>query len=171
MVTGFDALYLHGLKSTPVPSSVHLLAPRHSRAISFGPLNLMRTDHIPKPVVRRGFHTAPLARATIDAVRCTKSIADTQAILEEAAHLVGLHALRTELAFAPRKGTALARKLLGDSPARQLEHAVMARPATPLPSRRPRLLAPPARATAPGPPAALQRIPCHTTGDPTHRVT
>lgn len=160
MVTGFDALYLHGLKSTPVPPSVHVLTPRHSRAVSYGPLNLMRTAHIPKPVLRHGFHTAPLARATIDAIRCTKSIADTRAILEEATYLVGLDALRAELAMAPHKGTALARKLLGDSPTRQLEHAVMTRrPTTPgtgpfaLPPRRPTLAAP-HRATAPTLPTA-----------------
>ncbi|MGZ3143127.1 hypothetical protein ACVDFE_14260 [Lentzea chajnantorensis] len=179
MVTGFDALHLHGLKSAPIPSSVHLLTPRCSRAVSFGPLNLMRTEHIPTPVLRRGFHTAPLPRATIDAIRCTKSIADTRAILDEATHLVGLHALRTELAFAPRKGTALARKLLGDSPIRQLEHAVLSRTSPTAPRRRPLTPAvpPPAalpaapRCPDPAPwprsapsraPATIRRIPCHT---------
>ena len=55
------------------------------------------------------------------------SDADTKAILEEATHYVGIQALRAELAMAPRKGTTLARKLLGESPARQLELAVMER--------------------------------------------
>ena len=63
----------------------------------------------------------------LDAIRRTRSIADTKAILEEVTHYVGVQALRAELAMAPRKGTTLARKLLGESPARQLELAVMER--------------------------------------------
>lgn len=63
----------------------------------------------------------------MDAIRRTRSIPDTRAILDEVSHYVGVQALRAELALAPRKGTTLARKLLGDSPARQLELAVMDR--------------------------------------------
>jgi len=136
MATAFDALYLHGMKSVPPPRAIHLLVPRHSRAIGYGPLHLERTDRVPKPMMSRGFHIAPLERAAIDAVRRTKSIADTKAILEEAVHLVGIQALRTELALAPRRGTALARHILGESPARQLERAVLERhPFTPAPRR------------------------------------
>lgn len=125
MVTSFDALYLHGMRSVPPPRTMTLLVPRHTRALGYGSLHLDRTDRLPKPALRRGFHVAPLERAAIDAIRRTKSVADTKSILEEAAHFVGLHALRAELALAPRRGTALARSILGDSPARQLEHAVM----------------------------------------------
>lgn len=158
MATAFDALYLHGMKSVPPPRAIHLLVPRHSRAIGYGPLHLERTDRIPKPMMSRGFHIAPLERAAIDAVRRTKSIADTKAILEEAVHFVGIQALRTELALAPRKGTALARHILGESPARQLERAVLERhPFTPAP-RRPALPAgaPAPRSGAPVLPAGRQ---------------
>lgn len=143
MATAFDALYLHGMKSVPPPHGIHVLVPRHSRAIGYGPLHLERTDRIPKPAMRRGFHVAPLERAAIDAVRRTKSIADTKAIIEEVAHFVGVQALRAELALAPRRGTALARHILGESPARQLERAVLERrpftpprPRTPVPAAR-----------------------------------
>jgi hypothetical protein len=128
MLTAFDALYLHGMRSVlPTADAIHVLAPRHSRAWGHATLRLERTDRLPKPAIRRGFHVAPLERAAIDAIRRTRSIADTKAILEEATHYVGVQALRAELAMAPRKGTTLARKLLGESPARQLELAVMER--------------------------------------------
>jgi hypothetical protein len=128
MLTAFDALCLHGMKSAiPLLGPIHVVAPRRSRAMGYGPLRVERTDRLPKPVLRRGFHMAPLERAAIDAVRRTKSIPDTKAILEEVSHFVGLQALRLELAMAPPRGTALARKLLGESPARQLERAVMER--------------------------------------------
>ncbi|HEX8870176.1 MAG TPA: hypothetical protein VF821_31225 [Lentzea sp.] len=128
VLTAFDALCLHGMKSAiPLLGPIHVLAPRRSRAMGYGALRVEHTDRPPKPVIRRGFHTAPLERAAIDAVRRTKSIPDTKAILEEVAHFVGLAALRHELSSAPPRGTALARKLLGESPARQLERAVMER--------------------------------------------
>jgi hypothetical protein len=128
LLTAFDALYLHGMKSaTPRPGAIHVLAPRGTRARGFGPLYLEHTDRLPKPALRRGFHVAPLERAAIDAVRRTRSAADTKAILEEVSHFVGVAALRAELALAPPRGTTLARKLLGESPARQLERAVMQR--------------------------------------------
>jgi len=139
MLTAFDALYMHGMKSaTPAADVIHVLAPRHSRGIGYGPLRLEHTERLPKPVLRRGFHTAPLERAAIDAIRRTNSIAISKAILEEVGHFVGIQALRAELAMAPRKGTAFARRYLGESPARQLERAVLERrPAlTPLPPAR-----------------------------------
>ncbi|SFR21076.1 hypothetical protein SAMN04488564_105451 [Lentzea waywayandensis] len=128
MLTAFDALYLHGMRSVlPTADAIHVLAPRHSRAWGHATLHLERTDRLPKPALRRGFHVAPLERAAVDAIRRTRSIPDTRAILDEVAHYVGIQALRAELALAPRKGTTLARTLLGDSPARQLELAVMDR--------------------------------------------
>ncbi|MGW6446175.1 hypothetical protein [Lentzea sp. NPDC055074] len=128
MLTAFDALYLHGMRSVlPTADAIHVLAPRNSSAWGHAVLRLERTDRLPKPALRRGFHVAPLERAAVDAIRRTRSIPDTKAILDEVTHYVGIQALRAELAMAPRKGTTLARKLLGDSPARQLELAVMDR--------------------------------------------
>ncbi|SEQ53161.1 hypothetical protein SAMN05216188_103354 [Lentzea xinjiangensis] len=128
MLTAFDALYLHGMRSVlPTADAIHVLAPRHCRAWGHAALRLERTDRLPRPALRRGFHVAPLERAAVDAIRRTRSIPDTKAILEEAIHFVGVQALRAELALAPRKGTTLARTLLGESPARQLELAVMNR--------------------------------------------
>lgn len=134
MLTAFDALCLHGMKSAiPLLGPIHVLAPRRSRAMGYAALRVEHTDRLPKPTIRRGFHTAPLERAAIDAIRRTKSIPDTKAILEEVSHFVGVQALRTELALAPPRGTALARKLLGESPARQLERAVLDRRRIPQP--------------------------------------
>ncbi|SDG31802.1 hypothetical protein SAMN05216553_10796 [Lentzea fradiae] len=128
MLTAFDALYLHGMRSVlPTADAIHVLAPRHSRAWGHATLRLERTDRLPRPTIRRGFHVAPLERAAVDAIRRTRSVTDTKAILDEVAHYVGVPALRAELTLAPRKGTTLARKLLGDSPARQLELAVLER--------------------------------------------
>ncbi len=128
MLTAFDALYLHGMRSVlPSADAIHVLAPRHSKAWGHASLRLERTDRLPRPAIRRGFHVAPLERAAVDAIRRTRSITDTKAVLEEVTHYVGVQALRAELALAPRKGTTLARKLLGESPARQLERAVMER--------------------------------------------
>ena len=139
MLTAFDALYLHGMKSViPRPGAIHVLAPRSTRARGYGPLYLEPTDRLPKPALRRGFHVAPLERAAVDAVRRTKSVADTKAILEEVSHFVGVAALRAELALAPPRGTSLARRLLGESPSRLLERAVMERRRPPLlPARTP----------------------------------
>ncbi|MGI5505530.1 hypothetical protein [Lentzea sp. CA-135723] len=134
MLTAYDALYLHGMRSIlPTADAIHVLAPRNSRAWGHASLRLERTDRLPKPAIRRGFHVAPLERAAVDAIRRTRSIPDTKAILEEVTHYVGVQALRAELALAPRKGTTLARKLLGDSPARQLELSALTRrpPAVP----------------------------------------
>ncbi|MFI6101566.1 hypothetical protein ACIA8G_38980 [Lentzea sp. NPDC051213] len=136
MLTAFDALYLHGMKAAvPRPGAIHVLAPRTARR-GFGHLYLETTERLPKPVLRRGFHIAPLERAAIDAVRRTKSMAEIEAILEEARHYVGLPALRDELALAPPRGTAHARKVLGESPARQLERAVRERRPLALPPAR-----------------------------------
>ncbi|GGM77763.1 hypothetical protein GCM10011609_11970 [Lentzea pudingi] len=137
MLTAFDALYLHGMRSVlPTADAIHVLTPRNSRAWGHAVLRLERTDRLPKPALRRGFHVAPLERAAVDAIRRTHSIPDTKAILEEVSHYVGIQALRAELAMAPRKGTTLARKLLGDSPARQLELAVMDRRPASVPQAR-----------------------------------
>jgi hypothetical protein len=67
LLTGLDALHLHGLRAVPATGPVHVLVP-HQRQLEVPPeLRITRARHMPNPVLRKGFLTAPMARATLDA--------------------------------------------------------------------------------------------------------
>ncbi|MHA6629365.1 hypothetical protein ACU61A_28345 [Pseudonocardia sichuanensis] len=69
VVTGLDALALHGMNRVPAPSgAVHVLVPEDRRRVGYGLALVERTDHLPEPVPGR-WPLAPLPRAVLDHVR------------------------------------------------------------------------------------------------------
>jgi len=69
VLTGLDALHLHGIRTVPATGPVHVLVP-HRRAIEAPPeIRVTRTRGLPDPVLRNDFLTAPPSRAALDAAR------------------------------------------------------------------------------------------------------
>ncbi|MBY8848425.1 hypothetical protein K7G98_07305 [Saccharothrix sp. MB29] len=82
IVTGLDALQLHGMRALPAHGPVHVLVTRPVDPSTR--VRATRTRHPPDPVLRRGFLTAPLARAAADAARTLETRDDIRAVLTEA---------------------------------------------------------------------------------------
>ncbi|MGM1058066.1 hypothetical protein [Saccharothrix sp. Mg75] len=105
VVTGLDALQLHGVRALPATGPVHVLATRPVEPTTR--VRTTRTRHPPDPVLRRGFLTAPLARAAADAARTLETRDDIRAVLTGALRRggVGVDDLRPHLsrASAPAK--------------------------------------------------------------------
>ncbi|MCS7478365.1 hypothetical protein ACFFQW_10105 [Umezawaea endophytica] len=69
LLTGLDALHLHGIRAVPATGPVHVLI-HHRRRIQAPPeLRVTRTRGLPNPMLRNNFLTAPPARAALDAAR------------------------------------------------------------------------------------------------------
>ncbi|MEO6087284.1 MAG: hypothetical protein ABIQ18_29645 [Umezawaea sp.] len=69
MLTGLDALHLHGIHTVPAAGPVHVLIP-HRRQLDAPPeLRVTRTRGMPNPVLRNSFLTVPPSRAVLDASR------------------------------------------------------------------------------------------------------
>lgn len=115
VLTGVDALTIHGLKAARLEGPVHVLMPprRHSRLVDG--VFFERSHTLPVPQLRSGFPVAPLARATIDTCRRAKSAEHVRALLTEAIRKgrVSPAALRAELAVTTR-GTALPGRILAE---------------------------------------------------------
>ncbi|WNV89735.1 hypothetical protein [Umezawaea sp. Da 62-37] len=67
LVTGLDALHLHGIHTIPATGPIHVLVPRHHQPDIPADLLITRTRTMPKPTLRKSFLTAPPARALSDA--------------------------------------------------------------------------------------------------------
>lgn len=71
VITGLDALQLHGMERIPAPSGpVHVLVPEDRRRVGHGLALVERTDRLPPPEPGR-WPLAPLSRAVLDHVRRT----------------------------------------------------------------------------------------------------
>jgi hypothetical protein len=69
LLTGLDALHLHGIHTVPAAGPVHVLIP-HRRHLEAPPeLRVTRTRTMPNPVLRNSFLTVPPSRAALDAAR------------------------------------------------------------------------------------------------------
>jgi hypothetical protein len=69
IITGLDALELHGMDRVPAPSGpVHVLVPGDRRRVGYGLALVERTDRLPEPAPGR-WPLAPLPRAVLDYVR------------------------------------------------------------------------------------------------------
>jgi hypothetical protein len=112
VLTGLDALQLHGIRAVPAQGQIHVLAPLPGSVSGCLRVHVERTSRLPKPVLRNGFMTAPLARAAMDAIRRIRSVPEVRLILDEVSTFVSRDALHTELAEAPRRGTTIARRIL-----------------------------------------------------------
>lgn len=67
LLTGLDALHLHGIHTVPAAGPVHVLVP-HRRQLDAPPeVRVTRTRTMPNPVLRSSFLTAPPSRAVLDA--------------------------------------------------------------------------------------------------------
>lgn len=115
VVTGREALWLHGLPVPPL-GAIHLLVPAGRAARSDGEVVVERTTRLPDPLWRAGFPVAPLPRALVDAGRRTPSADEARALVLEAVHRGGasLDHVHAELARAPGRGAAALRRALAE---------------------------------------------------------
>ncbi|TQM83549.1 hypothetical protein FHX81_5975 [Saccharothrix saharensis] len=81
LLTGVDALQLHGLRALPATGPVQILVNRPLEPAA--KVRITRIRHLPDPVLRRGFLTAPLARAAVDTARVLRLPDDIRAVLTE----------------------------------------------------------------------------------------
>ncbi|WP_125727452.1 hypothetical protein [Kibdelosporangium aridum] len=120
VVTGDDALALHGVRTALPRERVHLLVPSKLFVRSSANVLVERTPTPPRPVLRDGLLTAPLARAAVDAARRISSRALVTALFAEVVFHKGvrLDELNTELVMGKRRGTTQCQEVLHDIGAR-----------------------------------------------------
>ncbi|MDQ3788952.1 MAG: hypothetical protein M3422_17125, partial [Actinomycetota bacterium] len=114
VLTGVDALVLHGMSGARLDGPVHLLVPQHRQPRLVDGVYFERTHQLPEPLHLAGFPVAPLPRATIDTCRRAKAAEHVRALLTEAIADGRLTpaTLRDELDRAGSRGTALPRRML-----------------------------------------------------------
>jgi hypothetical protein len=117
VLTGVDALALHGMTAARLDGPVHLLVPSRRRqpGLVDGVL-FERTHQLPQPLHRAGFPVAPLPRATTDTCRRAKTADHVRALLAEAIYRgrVTPTTLLDELDQHGAKGTTLPRRMLAE---------------------------------------------------------
>ncbi|WP_018683115.1 hypothetical protein [Actinokineospora enzanensis] len=115
VVTGREAMWLNGIPIRP-RGAIHLVAPSREPGRADGSVVVERTDRMPDPRWRRGFPTAPLPRATVDACRRGFTIAEVRAVAREAVERGGatIGELHAELVHSPGYGTTLLRRALAE---------------------------------------------------------
>lgn len=120
VVTGDDALALHGVRTALPRGRVHLLIPGKRFVRSSADVLVERTLTPPRPVLRHGLLTVPLARAAVDAARRINSRALVSALFTEVVFRKGvrLDELNTELLVGKRRGTTLCLEVLQEIGAR-----------------------------------------------------
>jgi hypothetical protein len=116
VLTGVDALVLHGMSAARLDGPVHLLVPPRRQPGLVDGVLFERSHQLPEPRHRAGFPVAPLPRATIDTCRRAKAADHVRALLAEAIHRgrVTPATLRDELDRAGSRGTALTRRVLAE---------------------------------------------------------
>jgi hypothetical protein len=116
VLSGVDALALHGMSAAMLKGPVHLLVPPRRQPKIVDGVLFERTQQLPTALHRLGFPVAPLPRATIDTCRRANAAADVRALLLEAVHRgrVTPATLRDELERCGGKGTALPRRVLAE---------------------------------------------------------
>ncbi len=116
VVTGVDALALHGLSGAWLEGPVHLLVPPRRQSRLVDGVFFDRTSALPVAQLRAGFPVAPLPRATIDTCRRTPSADHVRALLTSVIREARLSpaTLREELARSTSRGTALPRRVLAE---------------------------------------------------------
>ncbi|MEU4739840.1 hypothetical protein AB0G02_05150 [Actinosynnema sp. NPDC023658] len=110
LLTGPDALQLHGMRALPAAGPVQILV---TRAIEpAAGIRITRTRQLPDPVLRRGFLTVPLARAAVDTAKALRARDDIRAVLTEVVRHGGVPVadLRPGLA----RGSEPARQVLSE---------------------------------------------------------
>lgn len=120
VVTGNDALALHGMRPMLPHGRAHVLVPSKRFVRSSTDVLVERTPSPPRPVLRQGLPTAPLARAAVDAARRITSRAVVSTLFAEVVfhHGVRLDELNAELVVGARRGTTLCLEVLREIGAR-----------------------------------------------------
>lgn len=116
VLTGVDALALHGLSAARLDGPVHVLVPPRRQSRLVDGVFFDRTNALPVPQLRSAFPVAPLPRATIDTCRRATTPEHVRALLTETVRRgrISPSTLRDELARATSRGTALARRVLAE---------------------------------------------------------
>ncbi|MBP2319669.1 hypothetical protein JOF56_000054 [Kibdelosporangium banguiense] len=114
VVTGQDALALHGVLAAYPRGRVHLLVPGSQTIRSGADILVERTPAPPRPVLRHGLLTAPLARAAVDSARRMQTRAMVSALFSEVVFQGGvrLDELNAEIVVGGRRGAGLPRQVL-----------------------------------------------------------
>jgi hypothetical protein len=131
VLTGVDALRLHGMRAAQVSSAIHVLVPVRRQPGLVDGVYFERTHQLPEPLHLGGFPVAPLPRATVDTCRRAKTADLVRELLEESIHKgkITPTTLRDELDRAPTRGAALPRKMLAqiDDTVRSMARALARR--------------------------------------------
>lgn len=116
VITGQDALRLHGLTVGRLTGAVHILVPHRRQVRNTEGMTVERTINLPRPLIRSGFPIAPVARATIDTCRRMTSTDEGRALIAEVVQrgLAEPNALRYELEHGSNRGSALPRRILAE---------------------------------------------------------
>lgn len=116
VLSGVDALALHGMTAARLDGPVHLLVPPRRQPRLVDGVFFERTHQLPEPLHLAGFPVAPLPRATIDTSRRAKTAEHVTALLVESISRgkVTPATLRDELDRAGNRGTALPRRMLAE---------------------------------------------------------
>jgi hypothetical protein len=116
VLTGLDALELHGMRRMPSPSGpVHVLIPGERRRGGSGLALVERTDRLPLAAPGR-WPLAPIARAALDAARRLAVRDEVRALLAEVVQRgrCSPAELNAELADGSGRGTRLPREVLAE---------------------------------------------------------
>lgn len=117
VLTGVDALKLHGMSGARLISAIHVLVPARQRQPGLvDGVFFERTHQLPEPLHINGFPVAPLPRATVDTVRRTKRSDLVEDLLAETIYKgkITPATLRDELERHGPKGIALPRRKLAE---------------------------------------------------------
>jgi hypothetical protein len=156
LLTGLDALELHGLRNIPRPyGPVHLLVGSHVQRKGLGHVLVERTDRLPDEPPGR-WPLVPVARAVLDFGRRSRERGVVRAAMADAVQHghCSVTELAAELAAGCGRGSALPRSVLEEvadgvrSPAEADARSLVAGSALPPPMWNPRLHDPDGRFVA-----------------------
>lgn len=114
MVTGVEAVRMHGVNRLPADRRVHVLVPHKSGVSSWGFATVERTVHLPEPTEIDGVPVVPLARALFDAARHMDRLDDVRAMIADAVQrgLCDPRDLKREIDKGTTIGSALPRRVV-----------------------------------------------------------
>jgi hypothetical protein len=114
VLTGLDALQLHGMRRMPSPSGpVHVLVPADTRRLGAGRVLVERTHRLP-PATYGRWPLAPICRAALDFARRSRDRTEVRSTLAEVVQRRRCTPaeLNVELASGSGRGSALPREVL-----------------------------------------------------------
>lgn len=116
VLTGLDALALHGVRAVPAAHGpVHVLVPPERRRVGAGLVLAERTHRLPRPG-SGDLPLAPVARAALDACRRSRDRNLVRAVLADVVQQrhCTVEQLVRELADGSSRGSALPREVVGE---------------------------------------------------------